>query len=42
VTGGEGPELVFQVAAEPSVTDVKFKEYIKKSTGLPLKPRFES
>lgn len=40
VTGGDGPELVFQVTEEVSLLEAKFKLFIKEHTGLPWKPRF--
>ena len=41
VTGGDGPELLFQVLEEPSIQLPKLKEYLKETGGVTLKPRFQ-
>ena len=41
VGGGDGPELVFQVAEEPSLSEVKLRGFITDQTKLSVKPRFE-
>ena len=41
VTGGDGPELVFQVTEEPGVGEVKLRKFITDETKLSLKARFQ-
>lgn len=41
LTGGAGPELIFQVLELPSVTAVKLRTFILETTGLTLKPQFQ-
>lgn len=41
LTGGAGPELIFQVLELPSITAVKLRNFILETTGLTLKPQFE-
>lgn len=41
VSGGDGPELVFQVTEKSAVGDVKLRKYVTETAGLMLKTTFQ-